>query len=177
MAVPWTGFPMTAFLELAKPLASARYLRMETFLDKAVAPGQRQVWYPWPYVEGLTMQEAANELTFLVTGVYGKPLANQFGAPLAPRRAVEVRLQIGEVARPVHLHGRAPEELLGGAAANEYGFWANVNPQVPHPRWSQATEKVLGTDETRPTVLYNGYGEYVAGMYNGLDDKKERLFV
>src|SRR5215218_7861375 len=82
MAVPWTGFPMKAFLDFAKPLGSAKYLKMQTFLDKSVAPGQRQIWYPWPYTEGLTIQEAANELSFLVTGVYGKPLWNQFGAPL-----------------------------------------------------------------------------------------------
>jgi methionine sulfoxide reductase catalytic subunit len=177
MAVPWTGFPMTAFLGLAKPLASARYLRMETFLDKGVAPGQRQVWYPWPYVEGLTMQEAANELTFLVTGVYGKPLANQFGAPL--RLAVPWKYGFKSAKSLVRFTftDERPKSFWEALAANEYGFWANVNPQVPHPRWSQATEKVLGTDETRPTVLYNGYGEYVAGMYNGLDDKKERLFV
>ena len=177
MAVPWTGFPMTAFLDLAKPLSAARYLCMETFLDKAVAPGQRQVWYPWPYVEGLTMQEAANELTFLVTGVYGKPLANQFGAPL--RLAVPWKYGFKSAKSLVRFTftDERPKSFWEALAANEYGFWANVNPQVPHPRWSQATEKVLGTDETRPTVLYNGYGEYVAGMYNGLDDKKERLFV
>src|SRR3954447_8564065 len=177
MAVPWTGFPMTAFLDLAKPLSSARYLRMETFLDKTVAPGQRQVWYPWPYVEGLTMQEAANELTFLVTGVYGKPLANQFGAPL--RLAVPWKYGFKSAKSLVRFTftDERPKSFWEALAANEYGFWANVNPDVPHPRWSQATEKVLGTDMTRPTVLYNGYGEYVAGMYNGLDDKKERLFV
>src|SRR5829696_2071722 len=159
------------------PLSSARYLRMETFLDKAVAPGQRQVWYPWPYVEGLTMQEAANELTFLVTGVYGKPLAHPFGAPL--RLAVPWKYGFKSAKSLVRFTftDERPKRFWEALAANEYGFWANVNPDVPHPRWSQATEKVLGTDEMRPTLLYNGYGEYVAGMYNGLDDKKERLFV
>jgi sulfoxide reductase catalytic subunit YedY len=177
MAVPWTGFPMRAFLDLAKPLGSARYLRMETFLDKSVAPGQRQIWYPWPYVEGLTMQEAGNELTFLVTGIYGKPLANQFGAPL--RLAVPWKYGFKSAKSLVKftLTEERPKSFWEALAPQEYGFWANVNPRVPHPRWSQAEERVLGTSEMRPTMLYNGYGEYVAEMYKGLDEKKERLFV
>ena len=177
MAVPWTGFPMKAFLDLAKPLSSARYLRMETFLDKSVAPGQRQVWYPWPYVEGLTMQEAANELAFLVTGVYGKPLANQFGAPL--RLAVPWKYGFKSAKSLVKFTftDERPKSFWEALQSSEYGFWANVNPEVPHPRWSQAKERVLGTDEMRPTLIYNGYGDYVAEMYKGMDDKKERLFV
>jgi sulfoxide reductase catalytic subunit YedY len=177
MAVPWTGFPMKAFLDLARPLSSARYVRMETFLDKSVAPGQRQVWYPWPYVEGLTMQEASNELAFLVTGVYGKPLANQFGAPL--RLAVPWKYGFKSAKSLVRLTftDERPKSFWEALQASEYGFWANVNPEVPHPRWSQAKERVLGTDEMRPTLLYNGYGDYVAGMYKGMDGTKERLFV
>jgi sulfoxide reductase catalytic subunit YedY len=177
MAVPWTGFPMKAFLDLAKPLSSARYVRMETFLDKSVAPGQRQIWYPWPYVEGLTIQEAANELAFLVTGVYGKPLANQFGAPL--RLAVPWKYGFKSAKSLVKFTftDERPKSFWEALQASEYGFWANVNPEVPHPRWSQARERVLGTDEMRPTLIYNGYGDYVAEMYKGLDEKKERLFV
>ncbi|HEX8165515.1 MAG TPA: protein-methionine-sulfoxide reductase catalytic subunit MsrP [Beijerinckiaceae bacterium] len=177
MAVPWTGFPMKAFLDLAKPLGSARYVKMQTFQDKSVAPGQRQVWYPWPYTEGLTMQEAANELAFLVTGVYGKPLANQFGAPL--RLAVPWKYGFKSAKSLVKFTftDERPKSFWEALQASEYGFWANVNPEVPHPRWSQAKERVLGTDEMRPTLIYNGYGEYVAGMYKGLDEAKERLFV
>jgi sulfoxide reductase catalytic subunit YedY len=177
MAVPWTGFAMKAFLELAKPLGSARYLRMETFLDKSVAPGQRQIWYPWPYVEGLTIEEAANELAFLVTGVYGKPLANQFGAPL--RLAVPWKYGFKSAKSLVKFTfaEERPKSFWEALTPAEYGFWANVNPAVPHPRWSQATERILGTSEMRPTVIYNGYGEYVAGMYKGMDAAKERLFV
>jgi sulfoxide reductase catalytic subunit YedY len=175
MAVPWTGFPMKAFLDLVKPQASAKYVTMTTFQDKSVAPGQRQVWYPWPYTEGLTLQEAANDLTFLVTGVYGKPLANQFGAPL--RLAVPWKYGFKSAKSIVRFTFAAerPTSFWEALQPSEYGFWANVNPQVPHPRWSQATERVLGTDEHRPTLLFNGYGEYVAALYSGLET--ERLYV
>jgi sulfoxide reductase catalytic subunit YedY len=177
MAVPWTGFPMKAFLDFAKPLSSARYVQMQTFLDRSVAPGQRQIWYPWPYTEGLTIQEAANELAFLVTGVYGKPLANQFGAPL--RLAVPWKYGFKSAKSLVRFTftDERPKSFWEALQASEYGFWANVNPEVPHPRWSQARERVLGTDEMRPTLIYNGYGDTVAEMYKGLDEKKERLFV
>jgi sulfoxide reductase catalytic subunit YedY len=175
MAVPWTGFPMKAFLDLAKPLGSAKYVRMQTFLDKSVASGQRQVWYPWPYTEGLTIPEAANELSFLVTGVYGKPLAKQFGAPL--RLAVPWKYGFKSAKSLVRFSftEERPKSFWEALQASEYGFWANVNPKVPHPRWSQATERMLGTDERRPTLLFNGYGEYVAGLYGGLEG--EKLYV
>ena len=177
MAVPWTGFPMKAFLDLAKPLGSAKYVTMQTFQDKAVAPGQRQVWYPWPYTEGLTIPEAANELAFLVTGVYGKPLGNQFGAPL--RLAVPWKYGFKSAKSLVRFtfSEERPKSFWEALQASEYGFWANVNPEVPHPRWSQAKERMLGTDEMRDTLLYNGYGEQVASLYAGMDAKKERLFV
>lgn len=175
MAVPWTGFPMKALLDFAKPLGSAKYVKMQTFQDKSVAPGQRQIWYPWPYTEGLTMPEAANDLAFMVTGAYGKPLANQFGAPL--RLAVPWKYGFKSAKSLVRFTfaEERPKSFWEALQGEEYGFWANVNPQVPHPRWSQATERMLGTDERRPTLLYNGYGEQVAGLYKGLE--KERLFV
>ncbi len=175
MAVPWTGFPMKAFLDLAKPLGSAKYVTMQTFQDRAVAPGQRQVWYPWPYTEGLTIPEAANELAFLVTGVYGKPLANQFGAPL--RLAVPWKYGFKSAKSLVRFTfaEERPKTFWEALQASEYGFWANVNPEVPHPRWSQATEKPLGSDSRIPTLLYNGYAEFVAGLY--ADRKAEKLFI
>jgi methionine sulfoxide reductase catalytic subunit len=175
MVVPWTGFPMRTFLDLAKPLASARYVKMQTFLDKSVAPGQRQTWYPWPYTEGLTIAEAGNELAFLVTGVYGKPLANQFGAPL--RLAVPWKYGFKSVKSLVRFTfaEERPKTFWEALQPSEYGFWANVNPAVSHPRWSQAKERVLGTEEMRPTVIYNGYGEHVADLYKGLE--KEKLYV
>ena len=175
MTVPWSGFPMRAFLDLARPLSVAKYVAMESFLDLGLMPfSMRLRSYPWPYVEGLAIDEAANELALLVTGAYGKPLQPQNGSPL--RLAVPwkygfkstksiVRFTFTEE-RPLNFW----QEVDGG----EYGFWANVNPQVAHPRWTQASERVLGGDRV-PTLLYNGYGEYVAGLYDGR--KSEPLFV
>jgi sulfoxide reductase catalytic subunit YedY len=168
MAVPWTGFPMKALVERARPLSGARYVRMETFLDPKVAPGQKQSWYPWPYVEGLRLDEARNDLAFLVTGVYGKPLAKQFGAPL--RLAVPWKYgfkSIKSITRISFVADR-PKSFWESLQASEYGFWANVNPEVAHPRWSQATEEVLGEKERRPTQLFNGYGEFVADLYKDM---------
>jgi sulfoxide reductase catalytic subunit YedY len=175
MAIPWSGFPLAKLVELAKPLSSAKYLRMETFLDPSVAPGQRQSWYPWPYVEGLTMAEASNELAFLVTGAYGKPVSKSQGAPL--RLAVPWKYGFKSVKSINHLifTDQRPKTYWEDLQASEYGFWANVNPQVPHPRWSQATENLIGLSERRPTQLFNGYTEYVADMYKGLE--KERLWA
>jgi sulfoxide reductase catalytic subunit YedY len=175
MAVAWTGFPMSKLVEIAKPLSSAKYVRMETFMDPKMAPGQRQRWYPWPYVEGVTMAEANNELTFLVTGAYGKPVAKQMGAPL--RLALPWKYGFKSIKSVVRFTftDKRPVGLWEELQAREYGFWANVNPEVPHPRWSQATEEVIGTGERRPTMLFNGYGEFVADMYKGLEG--ERLWA
>lgn len=175
MAVPWTGFPMKALVDIARPLGSAKYVRMETFENASVAPGQRQFWYPWPYVEGLTIAEATNDLAFLVTGIYGKPLPPQNGAPL--RLAVPWKYGFKSTKSIVRFTftEERPVSFWETLQSAEYGFWANVNPEVPHPRWSQATERMLGTDERRPTVIYNGYGDFVAHLYAGLED--EPLFM
>ena len=175
MAIAWTGFPMSKLVEIAKPLSSAKYVRMETFMDPKMAPGQRQRWYPWPYVEGVTMAEANNELTFLVTGAYGKPVAKQMGAPL--RLALPWKYGFKSIKSVVRFTftDKRPVGLWEELQSREYGFWANVNPEVPHPRWSQATEEVIGTGERRPTMLFNGYGEFVADMYKGLEG--ERLWA
>ncbi|HEY1260503.1 MAG TPA: protein-methionine-sulfoxide reductase catalytic subunit MsrP [Stellaceae bacterium] len=175
LVVPWSGFPLSALVALAKPLGSAKYLRTETFLDTAEAPGQKQFWYPWPYIEGLTMAEANNELAFLVTGLYGKPVAKQDGAPL--RLAVPWKYGFKSAKSIVRFEftEKRPVSFWETVQGNEYGFWANVNPDVPHPRWSQATERVIGTDKRIPTLMWNGYGEFVAHMYDGL--KGERLFA
>jgi sulfoxide reductase catalytic subunit YedY len=148
---------------------------METFKDAKVAPGQKQFWYPWPYVEGLTMAEATNDLAFLVTGMYGKPVPRQDGAPL--RLAVPWKYGFKSVKSIVKFSftDKRPVSFWEKLQESEYGFWANVNPGVPHPRWSQATERVLGSDERRPTLMWNGYGDYVAHLYDDL--KGERLFV
>ncbi|MDQ2081847.1 protein-methionine-sulfoxide reductase catalytic subunit MsrP [Xanthobacteraceae bacterium Astr-EGSB] len=175
MTVPWSGFPLAKLVELAQPLSSAKYLRMETFHDANMAPGQRAPFYPWPYVEGLTMAEATNELAFLVTGAYGKPVAKSMGAPL--RLALPWKYGFKSIKSIVRFSFVAdrPKGLWEAIQPSEYGFWANVNPEVAHPRWSQASEEVLGTSERRPTLLYNGYGEYVADLYKGLE--KERLWA
>jgi methionine sulfoxide reductase catalytic subunit len=175
MAIPWAGFPFAKLIELAKPLSSAKYVRMETFLDKSIAPGQRQSWYPWPYVEGLTIAEATNELAFLVTGAYGKPISKVQGAPL--RLAVPWKYGFKSIKSIVRFHftDQRPKSYWEALQASEYGFWANVNPQVPHPRWSQATEELIGLNERRPTLIFNGYGDHVADLYKGLE--QERLWA
>ena len=174
-ACPWTGFPLAALVDMAKPLGSAKYLKMVTFMDPKVAPEQNKFFYPWPYTEGLTMAEAGNELAFLATGMYGKPLPKQDGAPI--RLVTPWKYGFKSVKSIVHFEftDKRPVTYWEALQSDEYGFWANVNPQVPHPRWSQETERVLGTNDRVPTQLYNGYGEFVASMYDGL--KGEKLFM
>ena len=176
MAVPWTGFPVREFISWAKPLSGAKYIRMETFVNPAVAPGQNRFVYPWPYVDGVTMAEGMNDLAFFVTGVYGKPTPNQFGAPL--RLALPWKYGFKSVKSIVRISfvDQRPVGLWEQIQGREYGFWANVNPAVSHPRWSQATERDIGTGERRPTLIYNGYGEQVAGLYAGME-KTEKLFM
>jgi len=176
MAVPWSGFPLKALLDIAKPLGSAKYVRFETFFDPKMAPGQRAPLYPWPYVEGVTIEEAANDLSFMVTGAYGKPLGKPFGAPLRLALPWKYGFKHIKSIRKVTFTDQRPKGLWEALQAAEYGFWANVNPAVAHPRWSQADEEVLGTSGKRiPTLLFNGYGEFVADLYKGLE--KERLWA
>lgn len=172
MAVPWGGFPMRQLVELAKPLASAKYVKMISFHDPDQAPGQRASWYPWPYVEGLTIEEATNDLTLMGTGIYGKPMPMQSGAPLRLVTPWKYGFKSTKGIVRFEFTDKRPISFWEEIQASEYGFWANVNPEVPHPRWSQATERVLGQDERVPTQLYNGYGEYVAELYAGLEGEK-----
>ncbi len=175
MVAPWTGFPLRALVELAKPLSSAKYIEMATFNKPEMAPGQRQFWYPWPYLEGLTIAEAANDLAFMVTGAYGKPLAKQHGAPLRLAAPWKYGFKSVKSIDRFTFTDKRPKTFWEEVQGREYGFWANVNPEVPHPRWSQATERVLGTNDRIPTVIYNGYGEFVAQLYDGMEG--ERLFM
>jgi sulfoxide reductase catalytic subunit YedY len=172
MAVPWTGFPLKALVDFAKPLSGAKYLRMETFKRPEEASGQKQFWYPWPYVEGLSMAEAQNDLAYIVTGVYGKPLPKQMGAPL--RLAVPWKYGFKSIKSITRFTftDQKPKSFWEAMAADEYGFWANVNPAVAHPRWSQATEEVIGTGKRVPTLIYNGYGEQVADLYKDMTGQK-----
>lgn len=175
MTVPWTGFALSELVKFAKPLGSARYIRFETFMDPSIASGQKQIWYPWPYVEGVTMAEAVNDLSFMVTGAYGKPAAKQFGAPV--RLALPWKYgfkSIKSIKRITFTEDR-PKSFWEEIAPTEYGFWANVNPEVPHPRWSQDSERILHTGERVPTLLFNGYGEQVADLYKDLQG--ESLFM
>jgi sulfoxide reductase catalytic subunit YedY len=176
MTIPWTGFPMSKLMELAKPLSSAKYVVMQTFQDNK-APGFKQTWYPWPYTEGLTIAEASNELTFLVTGMYGKPALKQMGSPL--RLAVPWKYGFKSVKSIVRFEftDKQPKTYWEQLQPAEYGFWANVNPEVAHPRWSQATEEDITTKNRIPTVKFNGYGEFVAGLYSGPEMQKERLWA
>jgi sulfoxide reductase catalytic subunit YedY len=175
MAVPWSGFPMKALVDFAKPLGSAKYVRMQTFMNPDVAEGQRAVWYPWPYIEGLTIAEATNELAFLVTGVYGKPTPPQNGAPLRLVTPWKYGFKSIKSIVKFSFTDQRPVSFWETLQASEYGFWANVNPEVPHPRWSQTSERVLGSGERVPTQLFNGYAEFVADLYKGLEN--ERLFA
>jgi sulfoxide reductase catalytic subunit YedY len=160
---------------MAQPTSDAKYLRMETFDNPDVAPGQNQTWYPWPYVEGLTMAEATNELAFIATGLYGKPLPPQNGSPL--RLVVPWKYGFKSIKSIVRFTftDEQPVNFWQALQSSEYGFWANVNPEVPHPRWSQAQERVLGTDNMVPTLLFNGYGDEVAALYKDLQN--ERLYA
>ncbi|MEM9279812.1 MAG: protein-methionine-sulfoxide reductase catalytic subunit MsrP, partial [Pseudomonadota bacterium] len=175
MRVPWSGFQMSHLVELAKPNSDAKYVRFETFKDEAVAPGQKQFWYPWPYVEGISMEEAMNELTFMVTGAYGKPVPKQMGAPLRLALPWKYGFKSIKSITKISFTKERPVSFWEELAANEYGFWANVNPEVDHPRWSQARERDLETGERIPTQLYNGYEEQVADLYKDLQG--ESLFM
>ena len=176
MAVPWTGVPMSRLVKLVQPKAEAKYVRLETFFDPSVAIGQRQSWYPWPYVEGMTIDEAMNEMAFIGTGLYGRAMEKQNGAPL--RIVLPWKYGFKSIKSIVKMTftDQRPVSFWEKLAANEYGFWANVNPDVDHPRWSQATERMLGTGKRFATQLYNGYGEQVAYLYKDMKGEGDRLF-
>jgi methionine sulfoxide reductase catalytic subunit len=175
MVVPWTGFTLKSLVELAKPKADAKFVRFETFNLPEVAVGQQPGLlgsYPWPYIEGVTMAEAMNDLGFMVTGAYGKPLPKSMGSPLRLHLPWKYGFKSIKGIVKVSLVKERPIGMWEAIQASEYGFWANVNPEVSHPRWSQASEEVLGTGDRIPTQLFNGYGEFVADVYKGMDAEK-----
>ena len=176
MVVPWAGFQMSELVKLAKPLSSAKFVYMETFLNPDVAPGQKSRSYPWPYREAVTIEEATIELAFLVTGVYNKPMLKQYGAPL--RLALPWKYGFKSIKSIVRFRfdSSEPVTFWNEVAPREYGFWANVNPKVPHRRWSQATERDIGTRERFPTKLFNGYEEQVAHLYAGMEGLGRALY-
>jgi len=171
MAVPWTGFPLSALIKAVEPTSEARFVKMTTFLDRTVAFGQLQFWHPWPYVEALTREEAMNELALLVTGVYGKPLPKQHGAPIRLITPWKYGFKSVKSIVAIEFVKERPKTFWETVGPTEYGFWANVNPTFPHPRWSQATERLIDTNEIRPTQIFNGYGEWVAKLYPDLTSR------
>ena len=175
MVVPWTGFALKDLLALVKPTNDAKYVRFETFNDPKMAPGQEPGLfggYEWPYVEGLSMAEAMNDLAFIATGAYGKELPKSMGAPLRLHLPWKYGFKSIKSIVKISLVKEQPVNFWQATQSSEYGFWANVNPEVPHPRWSQAKEQVLGTGEMVPTKLFNGYGEFVADLYKGMENEK-----
>ncbi len=176
MVVPWTGFPLKKLVEYAKPLSGASYLEVQTFSKKEVpAPGFRQSYWPWPYTEGVTMAEAMNDLAFVSTGLYGSPARGQNGAPIRLTLPWKYGFKSAKSLIAFRFTDKRPKTFWEATNASEYGFWANVNPEVAHPRWSQAFERVLGANAMLPTKVFNGYGEQVAGLYSSL--KGEKLFM
>ena len=175
MTVPWTGFPLSALVAMAGPTSAAKYIAFETLVDLKTMPGLRFGGFEWPYVEGCTMAEAANELAFMVTGMYGKAVPKQDGAPIRLVLPWKFGFKSAKSIVRVTFTDQRPKTFWEGLQPSEYGFWANVNPAVPHPRWSQATERLIGTDERVPTKIFNGYGEFVAGLYSDLGN--EKLFM
>lgn len=169
MVIPWAGLPLAKLIQAVEPMTSARYVAFATLLDPRRMPGQKTAALDWPYLEGLRLDEAMHPLALLATGIYGEELPPQNGAPV--RLVVPwkygfkgiksiVRISLTDVQPPSTWNRQAP---------GEYGFFANVNPDVPHPRWSQATEQRIGESGRRPTLMFNGYGAQVASLYGGMD--------
>ena len=172
MVIPWVGFPLVKLLQEAEPTSQAKYVRFETLFDPEQMPGQQSGPYEWPYVEGLRLDEAMNDLTLLATGIYGKPLLPQSGAPI--RLVVPWKYGFKSIKSivKIDLVEEMPVSLWMAVAPNEYGFYSNVNPDVPHPRWSQSSERRIGELGRRRTLPFNGYVEEVAHLYEGMDLRK-----
>jgi sulfoxide reductase catalytic subunit YedY len=169
MVIPWMGFSLAKLLDEVEPLSSARYVRFETIMDSEQMPGQKQGFYPWPYQEGLTIEEAMHDLTILATGLYGELMPPQNGAPV--RLVVPWKYGFKSIKSivKIELIDYEPDTMWSTIAPNEYGFYANVNPEVPHPRWSQASERRIGESGRRKTLLFNGYAEEVAPLYKDIN--------
>lgn len=165
MCVPWTGFPLSKLLAMVEPQPGAKYVRFQTFLRPEEAPSQGNTSQPWPYTEGLTIEEARNELTLLATGIFGAPLPKQHGAPVRLVVPWKYGYKGAKSIVRITLTDTQPPTFWTTLAAHEYDFAATVDPGAPHPRWSQATEWMLGTRDEYPTEKYNGYGDLVGSLY------------
>ncbi|HEU4697993.1 MAG TPA: protein-methionine-sulfoxide reductase catalytic subunit MsrP [Gemmatimonadales bacterium] len=172
MVVPWMGFPLRDLITRLEPTSRAKYVEFTTLLDPKQMPGQESGILPWPYVEGLRLDEAMHPLTLLVTGIYGKPLPAQNGAPLRLVVPWKYGFKGGKSIVKIRFTETQPQTTWNLAAPNEYGFYANVNPDVDHPRWSQAKERRIGDFFRRKTLMFNGYADQVAPLYAGMDLRK-----
>lgn len=169
MVIPWTGFTLASLLKEVEPTSDAKYVRFETVYRPEEMPGQKSPFYPWPYQEGLRLDEALHDLTILATGLYGQPMPNQNGAPIRLVVPWKYGFKSIKSITKIELVAEQPTTLWSMVGPNEYGFYSNVNPEVPHPRWSQATERRIGEFGRRPTLMFNGYAEEVAHLYAGMD--------
>ena len=169
MVIPWTGFTLASLLHEVEPTSDAKYVRFETVYRPEEMKGQGSPFYPWPYQEGLRIDEAMNDLTLLATGLYGEMMPNQNGAPI--RLVVPWKYGFKSIKSivKIELTDQRPDTLWNTVAPNEYGFYSNVNPTVDHPRWSQASERRIGELSRRETLMFNGYGEQVADLYADMD--------
>jgi sulfoxide reductase catalytic subunit YedY len=169
MVIPWMGFPLASLLKEVEPASDAKFVRFETVYRPEEMPGLKSPFYPWPYQEGLRLDEAMNDLAILATGLYGQPMPNPNGAPL--RLVVPWKYGFKSIKSivKIELVAEQPATLWNTVGANEYGFYSNVNPERPHPRWSQASERRIGELGRRPTLMFNGYAEQVADLYKGMD--------
>lgn len=172
MVIPWVGFPLSELIKRVNPNSRAKYIEFISLADKEQMPGiQRQV-LDWPYTEGLRMDEAMHPLTIMAVGLYGKVLPNQNGAPIRLVVPWKYGFKSAKSIVKIRLTEKQPQTSWNKAGPNEYGFYSNVNPEVDHPRWSQATERRIGEFFKRKTQMFNGYGNQVAGMYKGMDLRK-----
>ena len=172
MTLPWSGFQFSKLINFVKPLNNAKFVKFETFLDKNIARGQKQNWYPWPYTEGLTIEEANNPLSFIATKIYGKELPKQNGAPLRIVLPWKYGFKSIKSIKRISFTDKQPLSFWEQLQPLEYGFYANVNPKYNHPRWSQETEKLIGEEvKVVPTKIFNGYGSYVENLYPKNDRK------
>ncbi|MCC6568093.1 MAG: protein-methionine-sulfoxide reductase catalytic subunit MsrP [Anaerolineales bacterium] len=169
MVIPWSGFTLSSILNEVAPTSKAKYVRFESVYRPEELPGQSSPFYPWPYQEGLRLDEAMNDLTILATGLYGKPMPNQNGAPIRLVVPWKYGFKSIKAVTKIELVEEQPSTLWNSVGSTEYGFYSNVNPERPHPRWSQASERRIGELKRRPTLMFNGYADQVAGMYAGMD--------
>jgi sulfoxide reductase catalytic subunit YedY len=172
MVIPWVGFPLASLIKEAQPTANAKYVAFESLFDPQQMPGQKDNILEWPYREGLRMDEAMNPLTLMAVGLYGQTLPNQDGAPIRLVVPWKYGFKGAKSLVRISFTRTQPKTTWSTMAPDEYGFYANVNPAVDHPRWSQATERRIGEFFRRKTLPFNGYGDQVAALYRGLDPRK-----